>query len=83
MTCPNGGRGQHGNSSFCSHLYSTRLHWDLNPWIWSLEKDKGKDYIFEEFIQENNGSKNEGTGKLQGILNLVDSRDCDGGMAIH
>jgi len=54
------------------------LHWDLNPWKWTGTQE-GVDYAFKDFITENNGSKNDGKGKLQGILNLVDSRVGDGG----
>lgn len=55
------------------------LHWDLNPWIWS-QTQEGLDYEFNGFITENNGTRNTGkTIKLQGILNLVDSRVGDGG----
>eukprot|EP01127_Copromyxa_protea_P005206 TRINITY_DN150_c1_g1_i7.p1 TRINITY_DN150_c1_g1~~TRINITY_DN150_c1_g1_i7.p1 ORF type:complete len:231 (-),score=38.35 TRINITY_DN150_c1_g1_i7:80-772(-) len=54
------------------------IHWDLNPWIWCLTKE-GEEYHFQEFIQENNGSPNDGLGKAQGILNLVDSKEGDGG----
>jgi hypothetical protein len=55
------------------------LHWDLNPWIWT-HSHLGLDYEFNGFITENNGSRNSGgTIKLQGIVNLIDSRVGDGG----
>jgi len=57
------------------------LHWDLNPWIWTKTSD-GIDYKWEEdFIQENNGSRNIGNVKLQGFLNLVDNHIGDGGFS--
>jgi hypothetical protein len=54
------------------------LHWDLNPWVWTSGTE-GVDYSFVDFITENNGSRNDGCGKVQGILTLVDSRIGDGG----
>eukprot|EP01126_Amoeba_proteus_P017957 TRINITY_DN188_c0_g1_i9.p1 TRINITY_DN188_c0_g1~~TRINITY_DN188_c0_g1_i9.p1 ORF type:complete len:253 (-),score=38.55 TRINITY_DN188_c0_g1_i9:679-1437(-) len=45
---------------------SSWLHWDLNPWVWT-SGDEGIDYKFEEFIEENNGSRNDGNLKLQVI----------------
>eukprot|EP01117_Protostelium_nocturnum_P008659 TRINITY_DN3109_c0_g1_i5.p1 TRINITY_DN3109_c0_g1~~TRINITY_DN3109_c0_g1_i5.p1 ORF type:complete len:324 (-),score=118.90 TRINITY_DN3109_c0_g1_i5:56-934(-) len=54
------------------------LHWDLNPWCWLITK-LGKDYKFENFITENNGSKNNGSLKLQGLVCLTESTDEDGG----
>jgi len=57
------------------------LHWDLNPWLWTLTQD-GKEYSWDEdFIQENNGSCNKGRPKLQGFLNFIDNRVGDGGFA--
>ena len=47
-------------------------HWDLNPWAWTLNKSVGNDYIFDNFISENNGTKNDGTLKLQGNIFLGD-----------
>eukprot|EP01126_Amoeba_proteus_P017948 TRINITY_DN188_c0_g1_i22.p1 TRINITY_DN188_c0_g1~~TRINITY_DN188_c0_g1_i22.p1 ORF type:complete len:243 (-),score=50.81 TRINITY_DN188_c0_g1_i22:105-833(-) len=57
---------------------SSWLHWDLNPWVWT-SGDEGIDYKFEEFIEENNGSRNDGNLKLQGLITLVESRSGDGG----
>lgn len=55
------------------------LHWDLNPWIWSGTND-GLQYSFDgNFIQENNGSPNDGNYKLQGLINFIDSSPQDGG----
>jgi len=54
------------------------LHWDLNPWAWTSTFD-GVDYSFNGFITENNGSRNTGERKLQGLLALTDSRVGDGG----
>jgi len=54
------------------------LHWDLNPWIWTGTAE-GIDYQFTNFVEENNGSKNNGDCKLQGLITLVDSRVGDGG----
>jgi len=54
------------------------LHWDLNPWSWSGTSE-GIDYSFTSFITENNGSRNDGNRKLQGLLTLVDSHVGDGG----
>jgi len=54
------------------------LHWDLNPWLWTSSSE-GFDYEFMDFISENNGSRNDGKLKLQGILNFVDNRRGDGG----
>uniref|UniRef100_A0A6B2L909 Uncharacterized protein n=1 Tax=Arcella intermedia TaxID=1963864 RepID=A0A6B2L909_9EUKA len=57
------------------------LHWDLNPFLWL--KEEGLDYQFlGDFIAENNGSKNNGLPKLQGMLNLVDATPQDGGFLI-
>ncbi|PRP81536.1 hypothetical protein PROFUN_10898 [Planoprotostelium fungivorum] len=53
------------------------LHWDLNPWNWLLT-GRGKEYTFEGFITENNGSKNEGALKLQGLVCLTESTEDDG-----
>jgi len=58
------------------------LHWDLNPYYWT-STNKGMDYEFSgDFISENNGSKNTGTPKLQGLVNLYDAREEDGGFLI-
>jgi len=57
---------------------SNWLHWDLNPWHWTKTK-KGNEYEFYDFIVENNGSKNEGLRKLQGLISLVEFREEDGG----
>eukprot|EP01114_Cavostelium_apophysatum_P019571 TRINITY_DN6344_c0_g2_i1.p1 TRINITY_DN6344_c0_g2~~TRINITY_DN6344_c0_g2_i1.p1 ORF type:complete len:377 (-),score=68.61 TRINITY_DN6344_c0_g2_i1:256-1386(-) len=54
------------------------LHWDLNPWRWTGSAE-GKEYAFEGFIIEGNGSKNDGNLKLQGLVALTDSREDDGG----
>jgi hypothetical protein len=54
------------------------LHWDLNPWVWTSSTE-GIDYKFSNFIVENNGSRNTGQYKLQGLVALVDSRVEDGG----
>jgi len=58
------------------------LHWDLNPWIWTTgegnDYDFGDDSVFN-FIVENNGSKNDGRLKLQGLINLIDSTENEGG----
>jgi len=57
------------------------LHWDLNPWVWSSSKE-GIDYEWDEdFIQENNGSRNTGEPKIQGLINFVDNRKGDGGFS--
>jgi len=53
------------------------LHWDLNPYSWTT--GEGFDYEFIDFVIENNDTKNEGDLKLQGLLNLVDSTEEDGG----
>jgi len=53
-------------------------HVDLNPWAWTLDMN-GKDYQFEDFISENNGSRNNGEPKLQGVLSLTNTREEDGG----
>jgi len=53
-------------------------HWDLNPWLWT-RKEEGVPYKFSNFICENNGSKNTGDLKLQGLITLVNSREEDGG----
>eukprot|EP01089_Gocevia_fonbrunei_P020695 TRINITY_DN7773_c0_g1_i1.p1 TRINITY_DN7773_c0_g1~~TRINITY_DN7773_c0_g1_i1.p1 ORF type:complete len:370 (+),score=80.55 TRINITY_DN7773_c0_g1_i1:124-1233(+) len=59
---------------------SNWLHWDLNPFIWESSKNEGLDYTFAcDFISENNGTKNIGDLKLQGLLNLIDAREQDGG----
>jgi len=57
--------------------YSSWLHWDLNPWAW--ESNLGEDYKFSDFITENNGSKKMGKIKCQGLINLVDALEDDGG----
>jgi len=54
------------------------LHWDLNPWKWTGTTE-GNDYSFTNFITENNGSKNDGNVKVQGLINLGSSREGDGG----
>eukprot|EP01126_Amoeba_proteus_P017961 TRINITY_DN188_c0_g2_i2.p2 TRINITY_DN188_c0_g2~~TRINITY_DN188_c0_g2_i2.p2 ORF type:complete len:218 (+),score=37.13 TRINITY_DN188_c0_g2_i2:560-1213(+) len=46
--------------------------------VWT-SGDEGIDYKFEEFIEENNGSRNDGNLKLQGLITLVESRSGDGG----
>jgi len=57
------------------------LHWDLNPWIWT-SGNEGNDYEWNDnFIQENNGSRNMGRPKLQGLLNLADNKLGDGGFS--
>jgi len=57
------------------------LHWDLNPWLWTLTTE-GRDYVWDEdFIQENNGTANKGRPKLQGLLNFIDNREGDGGFS--
>jgi hypothetical protein len=51
-----------------------------NTGKWTRTQE-GSDYKYEDFIIENNGSKNR-TGKdkkMQGLLALVDSREDDGG----
>jgi len=53
-------------------------HWDLNPWHWTGAA-KGLEYEFMDFITENNGSKNMGDPKIQGLIALSDSNDDDGG----
>jgi len=55
------------------------LHWDLNPWLWT-STNEGIDYSWDDdFIQENNGSRNTGEPKIQGFINLADNRFGDGG----
>jgi len=55
------------------------LHWDLNPFYW-CSTGEGIDYTFDgNFISENNGSRNTGEIKLQGLINLIDAREQDGG----
>jgi len=54
------------------------LHWDLNPWLWTGTKE-GEDYSFDGFISENNGSRNTGQRKLQGLIAITESREEDGG----
>ena len=49
---------------------SSWTHWDLNPWKWTLNKLDGVDYTFDDFISENNGSKNDGIVKLQGKVQI-------------
>jgi len=56
------------------------VHWDLNPWFWTGTKE-GADYVFDHFITENNGSRNTGDLKLQGLVTFSDSREEDGGFA--
>jgi len=56
------------------------VHWDLNPWKWTGTSE-GLDYKFEEFICENNGSRNTGDLKLQGLISFSDSTENDGGFA--
>jgi len=59
------------------------LHWDLNPFYWTAPDSKGYDYEFQgDFISENNGTKNNGERKLQGLVNVVDAREEDGGFLI-
>jgi len=58
---------------------SAWTHWDLNPWKWTMHKGEGDEYKFDNFITENNGVKNTGDLKLQGLIVLCDSRDQDGG----
>jgi len=58
--------------------FSSWLHWDLNPWHWTKTME-GQKYEFNDFIVENNGSKNEGLRKLQGLIALIESREEDGG----
>eukprot|EP01119_Soliformovum_irregulare_P023817 TRINITY_DN8400_c0_g1_i1.p1 TRINITY_DN8400_c0_g1~~TRINITY_DN8400_c0_g1_i1.p1 ORF type:complete len:373 (-),score=57.70 TRINITY_DN8400_c0_g1_i1:73-1191(-) len=58
---------------------SAWTHWDLNPWMWTLNTRKGLEYAFEDFIVENNGTSNDGNLKLQGLINLIDCRVQDGG----
>jgi len=55
------------------------LHWDLNPWIWSSSNEGIKYKWEEDFIQENNGSGNDGEPKIQGLFNFVDNKVGDGG----
>ena len=54
------------------------LHWDMNPFHWTTTGE-GLDYEFNDFITENNGTKNTGEIKVQGMINLVDAREQDGG----
>eukprot|EP01117_Protostelium_nocturnum_P017788 TRINITY_DN7301_c0_g1_i1.p1 TRINITY_DN7301_c0_g1~~TRINITY_DN7301_c0_g1_i1.p1 ORF type:complete len:368 (+),score=69.89 TRINITY_DN7301_c0_g1_i1:75-1178(+) len=56
--------------------YKSWLHWDLNPWIWL--SGGGQEYEYSNFISENNGSKNDGLPKLQGLICLSESREEDG-----
>jgi len=59
------------------------LHWDLNPFYWTSEKREGMDYEFiGDFISENNGTKNTGEPKVQGLVNLIDTHEEDGGFLI-
>jgi len=53
------------------------LHWDLNPYLWTT--GEGFDYEFLNFVIENNDTKFDGDLKLQGLINLVDSTEDDGG----
>jgi len=53
------------------------LHWDLNPYLWT--SGEGAEYEFVDFIVENNDTKFDGNIKLQGLVNLVDSTEDDGG----
>eukprot|EP01012_Entosiphon_sulcatum_P035858 TRINITY_DN4558_c0_g1_i3.p1 TRINITY_DN4558_c0_g1~~TRINITY_DN4558_c0_g1_i3.p1 ORF type:complete len:296 (-),score=29.95 TRINITY_DN4558_c0_g1_i3:295-1161(-) len=54
------------------------LHWDMNPFKW-FDGD-GWDYAFEGFVTENNGARRiPGIPKVQGLINLVDAREQDGG----
>lgn len=62
---------------------SNWTHWDLNPWKWTLNKgEEGLPYVFEDFMMEDNGTKNEGIPKLQGIIALADTREQDGGFCL-
>jgi len=54
-------------------------HWDLNPWKWMFEKEQGLPYNYEIGCQEDNGTRNDGIVKLQGLVSFVDSREQDGG----
>jgi len=59
---------------------SNWIHWDLNPWMWTGGKKEGLNYQFEDnFISEFNGTKNLGDLKLQGLINLTDAKENDGG----
>jgi len=65
--------------------YSNWLHWDLNPWKWTgVDTDVNKVYHFDDFPTENNGigCLEDGVIKLQGILNLTESLESDGGFYV-
>ncbi len=47
-----------------------------------MEKDDGIPYAFEDFIQENNGCKNDGDEKVQGVLAFAESCEKDGGFCL-
>src|SRR5262245_26909877 len=46
---------------------------------WTMDKEDGLPYRFEDFVSENNGTKNDGLLKLQGVLSFVDASEKDGG----
>jgi len=65
--------------------FSNWLHWDLNPWKWTgVDPDVVREYHFDDFPTENNGigSFEDGCIKLQGILNLTESLEPDGGFYV-
>ena len=41
-----------------------------------------KEYAWDDFISENNGTKNEGIVRLQGFVNLADTKEEDGGFRV-
>jgi hypothetical protein len=47
-----------------------------------MNKEDGLPYAFEDFISENNGTKNDGQLKLQGLVAFVDSTEQDGGFCL-
>jgi len=53
------------------------LHWDLNPW--RFFSNEGKEYEFDHFITEFNGTQKGVKLKVQGLINLGTSGENDGG----
>src|SRR5687768_14836587 len=71
-----------GSQSMYSLLHPFSQLTEVCKGKWTMNKEDGLPYVFEDFIQENNGSRNDGIVKLQGLISFVDSREEDGGFCL-